>query len=81
MTEYELNEFQSDFDPQAMADGLKEDPSPKNKLQHFARLNTAAFLVFSRAPGKVSVLNTKKKEAFIAAFTCREELEKWPFDR
>lgn len=81
MTEYELNEFQSDFDPQAMADGLKEDHSPKNKLQHFARLNTAAFLVFSRAPGKVSVLNTKKKEAFIAAFTCREELEKWPFDR
>ncbi len=81
MTEYELDHFQSDFDPQTMAESLQQDGSAKNKQKHFAVLKTASFLTFSRGPGQVSVLNNQKKEALVAAFTCREELEKWPFAR
>lgn len=81
MTEYELNEFQSEFDPVALSESLQEDGSPQNKAKNFALLKTSAFLVFSKGPGQVSVLNSNKKEAFIPAFTCREELERWPFDR
>ena len=79
MTEYELDHLQSDFDPQTMAKAIQEDP--KNKPRQFAILKTAAFLAFAKGPGQVSVLNNNKKEALIAAFTCREELEKWPFAR
>ena len=81
MTESQLNAFRSDFDPQALADSLQADPSPKNKAKEFAVLKTADFLVYTQGEGRVSVLNDQKKRAFVAAFTCREELEKWPFDR
>jgi len=81
MTEYELNEFQSEFDPVALSESLQEDGSQPNKAKNFALLKTASFLVFSKGPGQVSILNSNKKEALIPAFTCREELEKWPFDR
>ncbi len=79
MTEYELDHFQSEFDPQTMAQAIQEDP--KNKPKQFAVLKTASFLAFSKGPGQLSVLNNNKKEALVAAFTCREELEKWPFER
>ncbi len=81
MNENQLNAFRSDFDPQTMAESLKADPSAKNKAKNFAVLKTSDFLVYTRGQGRVSVLNNAKKEALIAAFTCREELEKWPFDR
>ncbi len=81
MTEYELDHFQSDFDPQEMAQALEADGGVKNKQKQFAILKTASFLTFSRGPGQVSVLNNQKKEALVPAFTCREELEKWPFAR
>ena len=79
MTEYELDHFQSEFDPQTMAQAIQEDP--QNKPRQFAILKTASFLAFSKGPGQLSVLNNNKKEALVAAFTCREELEKWPFER
>lgn len=81
MTESQLNAFRSEFDPVALSDSLQADGSPQNKVQNFALLKTASFLVFSKGPGQVSVLNNQKKEALLPAFTCREELEKWPFDR
>lgn len=80
MNEYDLNAFHSEFDPVAMAESLQQDGSPKNKAKQFALLKNAYFLVFSKGGGQVSLLNNKK-EALIAAFTCREELEKWPFER
>ena len=46
MTEYELNEFQSEFDPVALSESLQEDSSPQNKVKNFALLKTSAFLVF-----------------------------------
>lgn len=81
MTEYELNAFRSDFDPQTLAESLKADPSPQNKARQFAILKTSDFLVYTQGRGGVSVLNNAKKQAFIAAFTCREELDKWPFPK
>ena len=81
MTEHELNEFQSEFDPEALSESLREDGSRQNKAKNFALLKTSAFLVFSKGPGQVSVLNNNKKESLVPAFTCREELEKWPFER
>lgn len=81
MTEFELNEYQSEFDPEAFSQSLQEDPSPKNRVQNFALLKTSSFLTFSSGPDRVAVLNSKDKEALIPAFTCREELEKWPFAR
>lgn len=81
MTESQLNAFRSEFDPVALSDSLRADGSPQNKAQNFALLKTATFLVFSKGPGQVSVLNNQKKEALLPAFTCREELEKWPFER
>ncbi|MBR5536922.1 MAG: enhanced serine sensitivity protein SseB C-terminal domain-containing protein [Clostridia bacterium] len=81
MTESQLNAFRSEFDPQTLADSLRADPSPKNKAREFAVLKTSEFLVYTRGEGRVSVLNDRKKQAFVAAFTCREEMDKWPFDR
>ncbi len=81
MTEYELDHFQSEFDPQTMAAALEADGSAKNKQKQFSVLKTSSFLTFSRGPGQVAVLNNRDKEPMIAAFTCREELEKWPFAR
>ncbi len=81
MTEYELDHFQSEFDPQAMARSLAEDSSLPNKQKEFALLKTSFFLTWSMGPGKVAVLHNKQKEAMVAAFTCREEMDKWPFDR
>ena len=81
MTEYELNEFQSEFDPVAFSQSMQEDPAPHNRARNFALLKTATFLTFSSAPDRVAVLNNKDKEALIPLFTCREELEKWPFQR
>ena len=81
MTESQLNAFRSDFDPQTLADSLQADPSPRNKAKEFAVLKTSDFLVYSRGQGRVSVLNDQKKQAFVAAFTSREELDKWPFER
>lgn len=81
MTEYELNEFQSEFDPVAFSQSMQEDPAPQNRARNFALLKTATFLTFSSAPDRVAVLNNKDKEALIPLFTCREELEKWPFQR
>ena len=81
MTESQLNAFRSEFDPQALSDSLQADPSPKNKAREFAVLKTSEFLVYTRGQGRVSVLNDQQKRAFIAAFTCREEMDKWPFDR
>lgn len=81
MTEQQLNAFRSDFDPQTLADSLKADPSAQNKAKQLAILQTSDFLVYAKGPGRVSVLNDQKKQAFVAAFTCREEMDKWPFDR
>ena len=81
MPESQLNAFRSEFDPQTLADSLRADPSPKNKAREFAVLKTSEFLVYTRGEGRVSVLNDRKKQAFVAAFTCREEMDKWPFDR
>lgn len=81
MNESQLNAFRSEFDPQTLADSLKADPSAKNKAKEFAVLKISTFLVYTRGPGRVCVLNNNQKQAFIAAFTSREELEKWPFDR
>ena len=81
MTEYELDHFQSEFDPQTMAESLQADGSTQNKAKNFAVLKTSSFLAFAKGPGRVSVLTNKQKESLAAAFTCREELEKWPFDR
>ena len=81
MTESQLNAFRSEFDPQTMAESLQADGSPQNKAKNFAVLKTSDFLVYTRGQGRVCVLNNQKKQALIAAFTCREELDKWPFDR
>ena len=81
MNESQLNAFRSDFDPQTMAESLQADGSPRNKAKNFAVLKTSDFLVYTRGQGRVCVLNNQKKQALIAAFTCREELDKWPFDR
>ncbi len=81
MTEYELDHFQSEFEPAAMAEALQADNSPHNKQKQFALLKTSSFLAFCKGPGQVSVLHNREKEALVAAFTCREELEKWPFAR
>lgn len=81
MTDSQLNAFRSDFDPQTLADSLKADGSAQNKARQFAVLQTSDFLVYTKGQGRVSVLNDKQKQAFVAAFTCREELDKWPFER
>ena len=81
MNESQLNAFRSEFDPLAMAESLQADGSAQNKAKNFALLKTSDFLVYTRGQGKVCVLNNQKKQALIAAFTCREELDKWPFDR
>ena len=81
MTESQLNAFRSEFDPQTMAESLQADGSPRNKAKNFAVLKTSDFLVYTRGQGRVCVLNNKSKQALIAAFTCREELDKWPFER
>ena len=81
MTEQQQNAFLSDFDPDTMAQSLKSDPSPRNKAKQFSILRTSTFLTFSPAPGRVNILNSKQKEALLPAFTSREELEKWPFER
>ena len=41
MTEYELNEFQSEFDPVAFSQSMQEDPAPHNRARNFALLKTA----------------------------------------
>ena len=41
MTEYELNAFRSEFDPVALAEKLKEDPTPAGRAKQFALLQTA----------------------------------------
>ena len=51
MTEYELNAFQSEFDPVKAADSLKEDNSRENKIRTFAVLKTSYFLAFTKGPG------------------------------
>ena len=81
MNESQLNDFRSEFDPQTLADSLQADGSAQNKARQFAILKTADFLVYTRDGGRVCVLNDRQKQGFIAAFTCREELEKWPFDK
>ena len=81
MTEYELDHFRSEFDPQTMAESLQADGSTQNKAKNFAILKTSSFLAFSKTAGRVAVLTNNKKESLAAAFTCREELEKWPFER
>ena len=81
MTEYELNEFQSEFDPVDFSRSMQEDPAPQNRARSFALLKTSAFLTFSSGPDRVAILNNKQKESLIPLFTCREELEKWPFQR
>ncbi len=81
MNQYDLNAFHSEFDPAIMVESFRQDSSLQNKAKQFALLKTAYFLVFSRGDGQVSALNNSKKETLLAAFTCREELEKWTFDR
>lgn len=81
MTEYELNAFHSEFDPVKAAESLKQDPSRENKVKNFAVLKTSYFLTFARTAENLAVLNDKKGGAFVPLFTCRAELEKWPFER
>ena len=61
MTEHERNAFQSEFDPTALSQSLQADSSQQNKAKQFALLKTSSFLVFSKKPGQVSVLNNNKK--------------------
>lgn len=81
MTEYELDAFQSEFDPIAMADSLSKDNSRENKIKHFAVLKTSYFLALAQQSGQVATLKNKEGKQYIALFTCRAELEKWPFPR
>lgn len=81
MTEYELNAFHSDFDPVKAVEQLQTDSSREGKVKVFALLKTAYFLTFTQGPGRFSVINDKQGSSFVALFTCREELEKWPFER
>lgn len=81
MTEYELNAFRSEFDPVTLAEKLKEDPSPAGRAKQFAILQTAFFLTLGGEKGGLAVLNNKQGESVLPAFTCREELDKWPFAR
>ncbi len=81
MNEYELNAFHSEFDPKAMADSLKADPSPKNKVKNFAVLKTSYFLTFVNDKGSPVVINSSDGKRLVAVFTSRDELERWPFDR
>ena len=81
MTGYELNAFRSEFDPVTLAEKLKEDPSPAGRAKQFAILQTAFFLTLGGENGGLAVLNNKQGESVLPAFTCREELDKWPFAR
>lgn len=81
MTEYELNAFRSEFDPESMASALAADSGRETKLRQFAVLKTSCFLAFSQEGGQVALIQNKEGSAFVALFTCREELEKWPFPR
>ena len=81
MTEYELNAFQSEFDPTALSQSLARDPSRGNKIQGFAILKTSYFLAFSHGAGQVAIIKNQEGEAFVSLFTCRNELEKWPFEK
>lgn len=81
MTEYELNAFQSEFDPVKAADSLQADNSRENKIRNFAVLKTSYFLAYTKGPGRLAVLNKKDGTALIAVFTNRAELEKWPFEK
>lgn len=81
MTEYELNAFHSEFDPVQAAESLQKDSSREAKIKVFAVLKTSYFLGFTRGEGRIGIINDKKGSAFVALFTNREELDKWPFER
>lgn len=81
MTDYELDAFQSEFDPVAAVEQLKEDNSRENKVKIFAVLKTAYFLTFTQGPGRFAIINDKQGSSFAVLFTNRAELEKWPFPR
>lgn len=81
MTEYELDMFQSEFDPVAAVEQLKDDNSRENKVKVFAVLKTAYFLTFTQGVDRFAIISDKKGSSFAALFTNRAELEKWPFPR
>lgn len=81
MTEYQLNAFHSEFDPKAMAESLKADPSQQNKIRNFALLKTSYFLTFVNEKGAPVVINRSDGKSLVAVFTDREQLDKWPFER
>lgn len=81
MTELDWSDFRSELDPEAMTRSIAADGSLQNKAKEFAVLKTAAFLIFAPAPGKAAAILNKEKESLLAAFTCMEELNKWPFPR
>lgn len=81
MTELDWSDFRSELDPEALSRSIAADGSIRNKAKEFAVLKMASFLIFSPAPGKAAAILNKKKESLLAAFTCMEELNRWPFPR